>query len=447
MRELLEGRSRGRPAAPAMERALRPTESDGPDAAAAPAVAVIQDGARLHYALPLALQREGMLGTMFTDWFVRPGSPEETAAAVLRRMFPHLGQRLAGRCCSELDSEQVVSSHWLALGTWLARLRTDEAPEAREARLSARFAGWVERQGWRGANCLMGFVRNIDPRLCEAASAARMVTVVDQMIAPAAIEFAEMRREAERWPGWAPGGPPSRPRPLIELERRTWQAADHVTCPSSYVREGLLRQGVSPEKISEIPYPIAAEAWEAVDRSRRTGPVTVGFVGAVGLRKGAPAVFELAGRFDPARVRFVMVGPVSAPPPVLAVQEGRVALTGPVPRSAIRGHLREFDVFLLPSACEGSAGAAMEAMASALPVVTTPNAGTLVRDGVDGFVRGCHDLDGLAEGLSRLIADADLRARMGHAARQRAEAFGIGQFGRSLGALLQGLLDREPSRP
>jgi hypothetical protein len=43
-------------------------------------VNVIQDGARLHYALPAALQRRGILGTVFTDWFVRPGSTEHFAA-------------------------------------------------------------------------------------------------------------------------------------------------------------------------------------------------------------------------------------------------------------------------------------------------------------------------------------------------------------------------------
>ena len=410
-------------------------------AAKTPTVAVIQDGARLHYALPLALQREGLLGTMFTDWFVSPGSRQEAMATVLRRLVPPLGQRLADRRCSELEPARVVSSEWVALRTWLARLR-HQVPEMREARISGRFAAWVDQQGWRGANCLMGFVRNIDPRLCEAAKTAGLVVVVDQMIAPAAIELAEMRRQAEQWPGWAPGGN-SPGQQTIERELRTWRAADHITCPSAYVREGVLRQGVPPEKLTEVPYPIDASAWGGVDRSARTGPVTVGAVGLVGLRKGAPIVFELAKRFSPACARFVMVGPIGVALPAMTARNGCVTLTGPVPRSTIREHLGAFDIFLLPSACEGSATAVMEAMASALPVVTTPNAGTLVRDGADGFVRERDDVDGLADCLGRLIGDADLRLRMGRSGRRRVEQFGIAGYSRSLRILLNRLLDCE----
>lgn len=409
-----------------------------PDAAK-PIVAVVQDGARLHYALPLALQREGMLGAALTDWFVRPGSREEAAAAILCRLSPRLGHRLAERRCSGLDSKRVVSSEWLALRTWLTRLRSGRAMEASETRLSARFADWVERQGWHEANCLMGFVRNIDPRLCEVAQSAGLVTVVDQMIAPAEVEYAALAQQAARWPAWMHRAGPVRPRSLIERERRTWQAADHITCPSAYVRAGLLDQGLCPGKVSEIAYPIDVGTWVAVDRAGRTGPVTVGCVGAVGLRKGAPMVFELARLFDPARVRFVMVGPVNAPPQALG-SVGKVVLTGPVPRNAVRAHLRAFDIFLLPSACEGSAGAVMEAMASALPIVTTPSSGTPVRDGVDGFVRDANDLEGLATCLGRLTGDVRLRTRMGLAARQRAEEFGIEHYGRSLAVLLESLV-------
>ena len=415
-----------------------------PDGATRPRVAVMQDGARLHYALPLALQRTGLLEAMFTDWFVTPGSRSAVIAALLGQVAPELGQRLSGRRCPELDPERIASNARIALKVWLTRLR-GAAPEAREARLAGWMADWVGRRGWGEANCLMGFVRNTDPRLCEAAQSAGLVTIVDQMIAPAEIEYATLLRQAERWPDWVDGAGPIRPGTVIELEQRTWRAADHITCPSAYVRAGLLQQGLEPERVSEVAYPIDADAWEAVDRSGRTGPVIVGFVGAVGLRKGAPIVFELARLFDPARVRFVMVGPLGAPPRVMA-SAGSLTLIGAVPRSAVRAHLRAFDVFLLPSACEGSAGAVMEAMASALPVVTTPSSGTPVRDGVEGFVREVDDLEGLASCLGWLTEDSELRRHMGLAARWRAEEFSVDRYGCCVGLLLQSLMrDRHGS--
>lgn len=402
-----------------------------------PRVAVMQDGARLHYALPLALHRQDALEVMFTDWFVTSGSGNEALARLLRLVSPGLGQRMEGRRCPELPQPRVAASPATALKTWLTRLR-QQPPEIREARLAAWMGAWVVRRGWGGADCLMGFVRNVDPGLCATAHAAGLLTVVDQIIAPAVVEHAALEVQAARWPAWAPARLLAPARGVPELERRTWDAADHITCPSAYVRAGLRQQGVPESKVSVLPYPIDAGSWTAPDRRGRAGPVTVGFVGAVGLRKGAPVVFEVARRLDPARVRFVMVGPVHAPPAALA-SAGSVVLTGAVPRPAIAGHLQSFDLFLLPSACEGSAGAVMEAMASGLPVVTTPSAGTPVRDGVDGFVRDVADLDGLAGCVERLAGDACLRHMMGKAAREQAETFCIDAYGRNLVALLRRL--------
>jgi glycosyltransferase involved in cell wall biosynthesis len=80
------------------------------------------------------------------------------------------------------------------------------------------------------------------------------------------------------------------------------------------------------------------------------------------------------------------------------------------------------DVFLLPSICEGSALAIHEALAAGLPVVTTPNSGSVVRDGVDGYVVPVRDVDAIVDRLTRLI-DPVLRAEMGRNARARAAEF------------------------
>jgi glycosyltransferase involved in cell wall biosynthesis len=64
----------------------------------------------------------------------------------------------------------------------------------------------------------------------------------------------------------------------------------------------------------------------------------------------------------------------------------------------------------------------MEAMASGLPVVTT-SVGALseeVEDGVTGFLIPADDAGSLADATMRLVTDADLRQRMGVAARRAA---------------------------
>lgn len=402
---------------------------------AKPRVTVVQDGSRLHYGLPLGLKLAGVLETVHTDWFVRPGSPTAAAALVMTRFGGATGRRLASRRCAGLDDSRVVATGWTTL---LARLREDRTalPEENFVRRSQAMTRQVLADGWRGANSLAGFVRNIDPPLCEAARQAGLSVVLDQMIAPIAVQMREEARQAELWPDWQTPQD-SGSAIMQDVEQRSWASASHITCASTYVRDGLLAAGLGPWQISVIPYPVDASAYAFCNRRQRTGPVVVGFVGAVSLRKGAPALFEIARAFDPAKVRFVLVGPISADPALIERQRGSVAVIGAVPRGEVPAWLESFDLFLFPSVCEGSAGAVMEAMATGLPIVTTPNSGTPVRDGDDGFVVPCEDLSGMAQAIDRLVRDEDLRLRMGTSARRRVEELTVGRYGEAWRDLLQ----------
>jgi glycosyltransferase involved in cell wall biosynthesis len=167
----------------------------------------------------------------------------------------------------------------------------------------------------------------------------------------------------------------------------------------------------------------------------------VGFVGAVGLRKGAPYFLEIAKRLGNENLKFVMVGPVLLTETAARSMSRHVELAGRVARSQVADFLRRFDIFLFPSTCEGAAGAAMEAMALGLPVIASPNAGTSVRDGIDGLIRDYDDIDALAAAVQRLAGDAALRLQMGREARKRAETFHIDWYGRRLVEVMESALN------
>lgn len=101
-----------------------------------------------------------------------------------------------------------------------------------------------------------------------------------------------------------------------------------------------------------------------------------------------------------------------------------VELLGPLPSAEVLKKLHSADLFVLSSHAEGISNAALEAMATGLPVVTT-NAGGMseaVRDGIDGYVVPVRDINAMADRLKSLLSDSAQRERMGLSARSRAEA-------------------------
>jgi glycosyltransferase involved in cell wall biosynthesis len=98
-----------------------------------------------------------------------------------------------------------------------------------------------------------------------------------------------------------------------------------------------------------------------------------------------------------------------------------VRLTGE--RNDVPAQLADADVFVLSSKSEGLPVSVLEAMAAGLPVVASAVGGLaeLVVDGETGLLVPSGDADELAAALGRLVADRELRRRMGSAGRERAE--------------------------
>jgi glycosyltransferase involved in cell wall biosynthesis len=127
------------------------------------------------------------------------------------------------------------------------------------------------------------------------------------------------------------------------------------------------------------------------------------------------------------------VGPVGLTPAATAELRSCVEIVGPVPRSKVLSWLSQFDVFLFPSTCEGSAGAVSEALASGLPTVTSVESGSVISDDEHGFVCRYDDVESLTDRVERLASEPALRDRLSKAARARAEEFGLEEFSRRLG--------------
>jgi UDP-glucose:(heptosyl)LPS alpha-1,3-glucosyltransferase len=100
------------------------------------------------------------------------------------------------------------------------------------------------------------------------------------------------------------------------------------------------------------------------------------------------------------------------------------------------------DAFVLPAIYDSFPDAAMEALASGLPVVTSTKSGAaeLVTENDAGFVCVSRDVTALAEHL-RTLQDADTRARLGANARRAVEPLTTAAMTLKLVLLYKGLLE------
>lgn len=160
--------------------------------------------------------------------------------------------------------------------------------------------------------------------------------------------------------------------------------------------------------------------------TRTGGPVEILFLGEVGVRKGVPQLVEALQRLAPMpNWRGVIAGDGEVEQTRAEVQRlglsNRVRLTGWVGSDAVDRLLAEADVLVLPSFAENLPMSVIEGMGYALAVVATSVGAVpdIVKDGETGLLVPAGDAGRLADALGCLIADSDLRHRLG----TRAKAF------------------------
>jgi glycosyltransferase involved in cell wall biosynthesis len=162
------------------------------------------------------------------------------------------------------------------------------------------------------------------------------------------------------------------------------------------------------------------------------GPVTFVLLARMLSDKGIREFVEAARRVRSSQPqwRFVLVGGVDPGNPSSLTEaeleawnaEGVVEWLGH--RSDVPAILAGAHVVCLPSYREGLPKSLLEASAIGRPMIASnvPGCREVVRDGITGLLVEPRDAVALADAMLRLGLDPTLRARLGRAARERAEA-------------------------
>ena len=327
-------------------------------------------------------------------------------------------RKLAGRQATGVPVDRISSFDMLGLAYAMRlRMARNRADEARAHVWANRlFCAKVAERGLDGAAGIYTF-NGAGLELLRAARERGLPAVVEQTIAPLRIEMKLMSEERDTHPGWEKGEESDAAlEALWRREEEEWKLADTILCGSRFVQDGIAAAGGPVSRCKVVPYAVEISRQGDVKRETRTSePLRVLTVGALGLRKGTPYLLSAVKRLGKG-IRLRAVGPIGVMPAILGELRRHMEVVGPVPRADMLAHYAWADVFVLPSLYEGSATATYEALACGLPVICTPNTGSVVRDEVDGFIVPARDAESIAERLRLLDSDRQLLGEMGHRA-------------------------------
>ncbi len=196
------------------------------------------------------------------------------------------------------------------------------------------------------------------------------------------------------------------------------ELADVLVVPSEFVRDTLLSAGFTQKNIVLVPFGAKISnniTGSTISERLKINEINYIFAGNVNYRKGIKYLLEAWKIAKLNNAQLLICGRVyrEIQCEIAKYNFNNVKFLGFVD---VKKYLKDSHVFVFPSLLEGSAKAVYEAMSYGLPVITTYNAGSIVKDGQDGFIIPIADSQKIAEKMLFFNENKDKILQMGETA-------------------------------
>jgi alpha-maltose-1-phosphate synthase len=231
--------------------------------------------------------------------------------------------------------------------------------------------------------------------------------------------------------------------PQWVLDKYTEEArhADLILAGSAFVKSSLTKIGIAADKVVVLPYGVDLELFSPPTEKNPSRKLTAVFAGQLGSRKGTAYLLQAFAGLSGLNCRLLLIGGSIKDKKALERYGVPFDHIPFAPRTELARRYQEADFFVFPSLLEGSALVTYEALAAGLPVITTPNSGSVVRDGIEGLIVPPRDVDALRQSIQTLAVNTELRRTMGLAARRRAEEYSWTRYHQRLAAIIRNELN------
>ncbi len=384
------------------------------------------------YHEALALQQAGLLRAFVTGFYFDADSKVALGLQWLpSQLKKTLFKELRRRGHYELDPKDVVSHPlWDLILTLVCRAglqgRTAYGLLAyRNEMFEKSVAADIRRIRPAGAICYDS-ASTVPFEACDEIGA---IKILDQVIGHIQAGVSVADRERTKNPEFADSFPIFPEHGLVDKCTAEIKAADHILAPSDYVVKTLVAAGADPNIITLFPYGVDTERFCPSNQPRdENGVFEILYAGQISQRKGIKYLLQAFQELNLPNARLTLLGRIVGSGEGLSPFEGVFRHVPEIAYHEMPDFYRQADVFVFPSLHEGSANVTYEALASGLPVITTFESGSVIRDGIEGFIVPSANVEALKERIVRLMKDRELRRCMALAARRRAEEFTWGAF-------------------
>jgi colanic acid/amylovoran biosynthesis glycosyltransferase len=239
------------------------------------------------------------------------------------------------------------------------------------------------------------------------------------------------------------------------LKRAVLRRARVVTAMNSDMTVRLVAQGAPPEATHVLPMGADVESIRVAAAGEEQVPGRIMFAGRLVEKKGVAVLLDALRRLPATGWTLDIVGDGQLRAELTRRADGLpVTFRGQLSRAELARSYARAEIAVVPSVPAASGDqdglpvTLLEGMALGCAVVASDIAGidAAVVHGESGLLVPPGDAAALAAALEALLTDPDLRAKLGAAARSRAEEFSVAGFGARYRGLLKGLVGGR-SRP
>jgi len=203
----------------------------------------------------------------------------------------------------------------------------------------------------------------------------------------------------------------------LTITPKVFPIADLIFAPSQFVKDTLLEAGVDENKIDVIPYGVDAKKF-SYEKPKTNQQFTLLCVASLSVNKGTLYLLKAWQKLRLKNAKLILVGQVEAAiQPYLDKYKDMYQHYEYIPHDDLPNLYSRSTIFVLPSLTEGSALVIYEAMASGKPCIVTHNCGSVIRNGIDGYVIPIRDHESLAEKILCFYNNSSLVEEMGTSAR------------------------------